>query len=48
MRATKHVAPQPWRAHGLVMGIPMALLDVGGSAAQPDVAQATGVRCARP
>lgn len=57
MRTTKHAAPQPWRGRGRVMGIPLALLDVGvpgerrtadGTAVQPDVAQPTGVRFARP
>jgi hypothetical protein len=59
MRATKNAAPQPWRRHGLVTGIPLALLigvpacrpperlTVDGTAGQPDVAQSTGVRFAR-
>ncbi|MDC0773356.1 MULTISPECIES: hypothetical protein [Streptomyces] len=45
MRATKHAAPQPWRRRGMVTGIPLALLV---AAVQPDVAQPTGVRFARP
>jgi hypothetical protein len=45
MRVTNRAAPQPWRRRGMVTGIPLALLV---AAVQPDVAQPTGVRFARP